>query len=83
MGRDHEGGGLTEVESRCLTALIEFLDTTRLRRSRGPRCGGAPGGHPCSRRLPLIDDGVVRCANQGCTLCLADADPVVTGWPLS
>ena len=33
MGRDHEGGGLTEVESRCLkarclTALIEFLDTT-------------------------------------------------------
>ena len=28
MGRDHEGGGLTEVESLCLTALIEFLDTT-------------------------------------------------------
>ena len=33
------------------------------------------GGHPLSR-LPLIDDGVVRCANQGCTLCLADTDPV-------
>ena len=25
----------------------------------------------------------VRCANQGCTLCLADAGPVVTGWLLS
>ena len=60
-----------------------LMADARLRRSRGPRCGGAPGGHPCSRRLPLIDDGVVRCANQGCTLCLADADPVVTGWPLS
>ena len=40
------------------------------------------GRYPCSR-LPLIDDGVVRCANQGCTLGLAAADPVVTGWPLS
>ena len=36
------------------------------------------GGHPLSR-LPPIDDGVVRCANQGCTLCLADADPVAEG----
>ena len=36
------------------------------------------GGHPLSR-LPLIDDGVVRCANQGCTLCLADTDPVAEG----
>ena len=40
------------------------------------------GRHPCSR-LPLIDDRVVRCANQGCTLGLAAAGPVVTGWPLS
>ena len=67
-----------------------------LRRSRGPRCcwylryslsfrDAAPHtreGHLPSR-LPLIDDGVVRCANQGCTLGLAAADPVVTGWPLS
>ena len=37
------------------------------------------GGHPCSRRLPLIDDGVVHCANQGCTLYLADDDPVAEG----
>ena len=36
MGRDHEGGGLTEVESRCLTALIEFLDTTVVMRDRLP-----------------------------------------------
>ena len=35
MGRDHEGGGLTEVESRCLTALIEFLDTTGARSGAG------------------------------------------------
>ena len=34
-----------------------LMADARLRRSRGPRCGGAPGGHPCSRRLPLIDDG--------------------------
>ena len=36
------------------------------------------GRYPCSR-LPLRDDGVVRCANQGCTLYLADDDPVAEG----
>ena len=63
-----------------------------LRRSRGPRCcwylryslsfrDAAPHtreGHPPSR-LPLIADGVVHCANQGCTLYLADDDPVAEG----
>ena len=43
------------------------------------RQGGASASHVCRDNT----DGVVRCANQGCTLCLADADPVVTGWPLS
>ena len=32
-----------------------------------------------SRLSTLIADGVVHCANQGCTLYLADDDPVAEG----
>ena len=59
-------------------SVIEVVDLGRVLLT-DRRQGGASASHVCRDNT----DGVVRCANQGCTLCLADADPVVTGWPLS
>ena len=62
----------------CAAAKAHDAGTFRYSLSFRDAVPAHQGGRLLSR-LPLIDDSVVRCANQGCTLCLADANPVADG----